>query len=184
MKGETKYKLLKHLSKILSKKKSILCYFLVSSLKLLANWTPKTHVLHLEFCYIAPITPPTSDVSSAAHTGSKERTLTMLSLHWNRISVYEFCNITLPVVGVKGEAFDFSDKHDLTAGWARIIKNAAGCSRIKLPWADSKAAHIHHPAVHGLQNKQIRCGVYLRGGWRRRIKILGGILSVIKVHSV
>lgn len=178
MKGETKYKLLKH-------KKSILCYFLVSSLKLLADWTPKTHVLHLEFCYTAPITPPTSDVTvTAAHTGSKEGSLTMLSLSWNRISVYGFCNITLPVVGVKGEAFDFSDKHDLTAGWARIIKNAAGCSRIKLPWADSKAAHIHHPAVHGLQNKQIRCGVYLRGGWRRRIKILGGILPVIKVHSV
>lgn len=85
---------------------------------------------------------------------------------------------------VKGDAFNFSQKHDLTPGWAQIIKNAVGLSRIKLPWANSAASQIHHPAVYGLQNKQIRCGVYLRGGWQRRIKILGGILPVIKVHSV
>lgn len=58
-------------------------------------------------------------------------------------------------------------KHYFMPGWVQDIKNAAGSSRIKLPWTDSKASHIHHHALCGPQNKQIRCGIYLRDGWQR-----------------
>lgn len=58
-------------------------------------------------------------------------------------------------------------KHYFMPGWVQDIKNAAGSSRIKLPWTDSKASHIHHHALCGPQNKQIRCDIYLRDGWQR-----------------
>ena len=57
---------------------------------------------------------------------------------------------------------------------SRPLKMQQSPSEIKLPRADSKASHIRHRGPRGLQNKQIRCGVYSRGGRRRGVKIFGG----------